>query len=211
MESPYIWLVIFGGLGFAAMVVFGSLHIGHANVGHAPVGHGHAGHVHFGHGHAGHCHATGQAPAHSTHKGPSMFIPSPLDIFSLVLGAGATGVFLGDRLESRLTILAAIVGALFFNFLIVRPIMGVLMRFASKPSEGLEGALATVGEAASKFDSQGQGLVKLTIDGQVVQLLGILDSTEADRKEPVLPGDPLLVVNVDATRNRCRVIRQATR
>lgn len=205
MDSPYIWLVIFGGLGFAAMVVFGSLHVGHAHVGH---GHAHVAHGHVAHGHtASHGHGHG----HTSHEGASLFIPSPLDIFSLVLGAGATGVFLGGRLESRVTIVVAIVGALFFNYLVVRPLMGVLMRFASNPSEGLEGALATVGEAASKFDSHGQGLVKLTIDGQVVQLLGILDSTETNRLEPILPGDPLLVVNVDATRNRCRVIRQATR
>ncbi len=80
-----------------------------------------------------------------------------------------------------------------------------MFRFASKPGEALEGAVAGECEALGRFDSQGRGMVKLAIDGQRVRVLAYLE--EGDRAQAVAPGESLTVISVDTHANTCRVAR----
>ena len=84
------------------------------------------------------------------------------------------------HLAASLTALAAILGGLVFFGLGVRPLWNLLFRFASKPSAALEGMVARQAEAVTGFDERGRGLVGLTIDGQWVRVLAILDEVRAD-------------------------------
>jgi hypothetical protein len=86
--------------------------------------------------------------------------------------------------------------------------MGMFLKFASTPSEGLEGAIARPAEAISGFDAQGRGIVRLSLDGQVVQLLARLDSTEVARGVHVARGDEVIVTEVDSAKGSCRVTKE---
>lgn len=206
-QSVYLLLFLIGSIGFAAMVALGAFH----GVG------GH--HAHTGplrlvspHGHGGSAHGL---PAHSaTHlnhneveSARNLFI-SPLDIFSLCLGAGAAGILLAPYVPTMLLPLAGIAGAILFSFGIVRPLMGFMFRFASQPSDGLEGTIAQPAEAISSFDSLGKGLVRLTLDGQHIQLLAMLDDSEVQKGVKVHKGEQLFVIDVDPAKNTCRVTRE---
>ena len=128
---------------------------------------------------------------------------SPLLVFSVCLGAGATGIALEKSLKNGLTLgFLALLGGLVFYFLIARPMLGLALRFASRPAQTLIDAVASDAEAMSRFDARGQGIVKLNVDGRLVRLLAQLDSP-AD----VSPGDKLVVLSVDTRRNTCRVAR----
>lgn len=128
---------------------------------------------------------------------------SPLLVFSVSLGAGATGMVLEKSLKNGTTLaLLALLGGLAFYFLIARPMLGVALKFASKPAQTLADSVASDAEAMSRFDERGQGIVKLNVDGRLVRLLAQLDSP-AD----VSPGDRLVVLSVDTKRNTCRVAR----
>lgn len=132
---------------------------------------------------------------------------SPLAIFSLCLGAGATGLLLRPaHLAAALTALAAMTGGLVFFGLLVRPLWNLLFRFASKPSAALEGMVARQAEAVTGFDERGRGLVGLTIDGQWVRVLATLEDDQANLL-PVKPGERLTVISVDGRANSCRVAR----
>src|SRR5207302_6512074 len=65
------------------------------------------------------------------------FIPSPIDVCSLLTGAGLTGMLLQSYLPISTLWVVALFGGLAFNYGIVKPIFGLLLRFASKPTEGL--------------------------------------------------------------------------
>ncbi len=128
---------------------------------------------------------------------------SPLLLFSLSLGAGATGMVLRGSLKSGLFLaLGAALGGLAFYFLIARPLLGVALKFASKPAETLSDSVAASAEATGRFDERGQGIVQLVIDGRLVRLLARLDSPAE-----VLPGEKLVVLSVDTRRNTCCVTR----
>jgi len=86
--------------------------------------------------------------------------------------------------------------------------MNKMLGFASDPCEGLEGAVAKGAIAATRFDQTGRGLVKLTVDGQTVQVLATLDQDELARGISVAQGDSLTVLDVDPKRNTCRVTRE---
>ena len=222
----YLLLLLVGAIGFVALVGLGFIHgsghhghshgHGHANghgmlhhgPTHAAVGHAHHGPVHHGpvhHGPAHHGHGNGH---HHDSNHNSWFLISPLDIFALSLGAGATGILLGKSLTELQLGVAAAAGALVLNYGIIKPLMRLLMRFASTPSEGLEGAVATCAQAATAFDEHGQGVVKLTIDGQVVQLLATLADEELSQGVRVKKGEEVVIIEVNATRNTCRVTKE---
>ncbi len=188
----YTTLLLIGLIGLFAQAVLGMSHGGHA---------GHAGHgSHSGHG----THHGGRSE-----RGPSPLwtLLSPLAIFSLCLGAGATGLLLRPaHLAAALTALAAILGGLVFFGLLVRPLWNLLFRFASKPSAALEGMVARQAEAVTGFDERGRGLVGLTIDGQWVRVLATLENDPANAL-PVKPGERLTVISVDGRANSCRVAR----
>jgi hypothetical protein len=76
---------------------------------------------------------------------------------------------------------------------------------ASAPTETLEHAVSAEAIAASAFDHNGQGLVKIELDGQVLQLLGTLIPEERGLGIRVRAGDRLRVEDVDDLRNRCFV------
>ncbi|MBC8104362.1 MAG: hypothetical protein H7Z41_17440 [Cytophagales bacterium] len=133
---------------------------------------------------------------------------SPLTIFSVCLGAGATGLltraFLGTSL---LVALAAVAGGLLFYGGLVRPLWGLIFKFASRPAQTLGGVVAGEAVAMGRFDAQGQGIVRVTIDNEVVRLLARLETEDRDKGVAVLSGDTLVVTSVDEKRNTCRVTR----
>ncbi|WP_309710891.1 hypothetical protein [Armatimonas sp.] len=122
---------------------------------------------------------------------------SPLGIFSLCLGAGAAGI-----LTNRWW--WAVVGGLLFWKLVIEPLQELLLRFASDPAKNLEGARASEAIALSRFDTNSQGMVSLTVDGQVRRVLAKL--SEGEPREIAI-GEKLVVVDVDTKRNTCRVAR----
>jgi hypothetical protein len=209
----YLLLFLVGSIGFTAMVALGFLsHTAGDHGGtHHSLGHGGSqGHV----GHDGHhlpIHTKSVSPIKHSHgsKGLSRwFALSPLDIFSFCLGAGAVGILAAPILPETALATSALLGALGFNFAVVKPLMGFLLRFASKPSEGLEGSVAQSVEAITRFDGQGQGLVRLILDGQNIQLLARLEAAEVTGGTTVAKGDQLYIVAVDPHRNTCTVTRE---
>jgi hypothetical protein len=137
-----------------------------------------------------------------------MTILSPLTLFSFCLGAGATGLLV-ERFHFAVTVVALIAlagGAVFFGA-IIRPLFTFLLKFASTPSTALEGVLAHEAEAISSFDANGNGLVQLTVDGQLVRVLALLEPDEHVHPSDIAPGDLLTVTSVDGHTNTCRVAR----
>jgi len=140
-------------------------------------------------------------------KFKSIFAISPIDIFALSLGAGATGILGRHSIDPALLPYAAAIGAMILNYGIVRPMFMLAMKFVGVPSEGLLGAVATMGEAMTKFDQEGKGLIHLVLDGEDKQFLARLDQTDRELGVQVGKGDKLLVLEVDEARNTCRVTR----
>lgn len=229
--TGFIGFVAMAILGFGHG---GGHHGGHVGHGHASLGGadhalGHGHHIAGAHAHAGANHGA----AHDTssqaghHDGQQLtkseadggpltairgFRPwsllSPLSLFSLALGGGATGLLLKPFLSANALVFAAIAGALFFNYGVLTPIMNLVMKFVSRPSDGLEGAVAQSAEAITRFDDTGRGLVRLTLDGQNIQILAHLDSTEVEHGTRVMKGDQVLIIEVDPHRNTCRVTKE---
>jgi hypothetical protein len=203
---------------------------GHGAGGHAGHGGGHVAHgghtAHGGHidaAHGAHPNAPGSqqspltAPKVGAHSGlvklskfgkfKSIFAISPIDIFALALGGGATGIVARNSVDPAILPWVAAAGAVILNYGIVRPMFMLAMKFVGVPSEGLSGAIARTGEAMTKFDQQGRGLVHLVLDGEEKQVLANLDQSDRDLGVQVLKGDQLLILDVDEVRNTCRVTR----
>ena len=140
-------------------------------------------------------------------KFKSLFAISPIDIFSLSLGAGAAGQLARNAVDPTMLPWVAALGAIVFNYGLVRPMFMLAMKFVGVPSEGLEGAITRTGEAMMRFDSQGRGLVHLVLEGEEKQLLATLDATDREMGIQVAKGDKLLILDVDAVKNTCRVTR----
>ena len=133
---------------------------------------------------------------------------SPLTLFSLCVGVGATGLLLRPlHLANLVWVPLSLLGGLLFYGLIVRPLWGLIFRFASTPATALEGTIAGAAEALSRFDAMGKGLVRLTVDGQIVRILAYLETDERGEAALVKPGDSLTVISVDGHANTCRVSR----
>jgi hypothetical protein len=81
-----------------------------------------------------------------------------------------------------------------------------IQKWASLPAKTLSDAIFENGTAVTDFDAKGYGLVRLNLDGQVVQLLGQLDPEEQSGS-PVRSGEALFVRSVDSARQRCVVCR----
>ena len=198
----YTTLLLIGLLGLFAQAALGVSHGGH----HGAHGGHHGGHA----GHGGRSAGHRAAPGGRGERGPSPLwtLLSPLAIFSLCLGAGATGLLLRPaHLAAAWTALAAILGGFVFFGLLVRPIWTLLFKFASTPSAALEGMVARQAEAVTGFDARGQGLVGLTIDGQWVRVLATLEAEDQADAPAVRPGERLTVISVDGRKNTCRVAR----
>ena len=120
---------------------------------------------------------------------------------------GATGLLLKHlHLRTDLVAGAALLGGMVFYGLLIRPLWNVMFRFASTPSTALAGTVAKEAEALTRFDATGKGLVRVTIDGQIVRILATLEPEDRD-EGAVRPGDRLTVTSVDGHTNSCRVAR----
>ncbi|HEX6750295.1 MAG TPA: hypothetical protein VF092_23580 [Longimicrobium sp.] len=180
-------------------------HAGHAGghgVAHAGHGHdvAHGGHAH--HGHHGDHHAGDGGKAVG-----SWFLSflSPRVLFSVLVGVGAAGVLLGGVLGGPLLAAAAVAGGFAFELLAVRPVWNFFFRFGSEPALTLESAVTDTATAVTGFNPEGEGLVKIELDGQIVQVLARLSPADRASGTRVRAGDTLVVEEVDAVRNRCTV------
>jgi hypothetical protein len=212
----YVLLLALGGLGLAAMaIVGGGRH-------HGAHGHGHGGHSHAGHtaGHAaghgqaaGHGHAVSHGQSHGGHH-PSardaasrsfLSLVSPRILFSLSLGIGTTGLLARGMLGGVVLFAVALGGGILFERLIVNPIWNFGLRFESSPALTLESAIDGEATVVSNFDANGQGLVAIEVDGQVVQILGTLQASDREHHPRLPAGTKVRVQDVDEARNRCTV------
>ena len=209
--DAYGFSLALGATGLAAMAIGGLAHVGHAGHGHAGHGHGgHAGHAHGGHGHAAHAHTAelhaGHAHAAPAPPAPARFFSlfSPRVLFALLVGFGAGGL-LASPLGEPWRAGAAVLAAAAFEGLLVGPLWRMLFRFESSPAATLESAIEDDARAVMGFDANGQGLVALDVDGQIVQLLATLTAEDRARGARVRSGDLVRVSSIDAARHRCTV------
>ena len=130
---------------------------------------------------------------------------SPRVAFSILVGVGAAGLLLDPWLPALLILPIAIAAGLAFEGLLVRPFWNFFFRFASTPAETLETSLMDRATAVTGFDAQGQGIVSIIMNGEIVQLLGTLRPEDQAAGVRVRTGDALTVEDVDGKRNRCVV------
>ncbi len=193
-----LFLLVLGILGLAAQMLLG---MGHGFGGHHSAGHAHA----QAHGAQSHGVRGGRA---SRASGWLLGLFSPLALFSLCIGAGVSGLALKNEHWSALTVaLLAAGGGIAFYSVIVRPLMGLLFRFASTPSSALEGTLGSEAEVTMAFDASGRGVVSLLLDGQLVRLLATLEESDRAIRTAIRPGEKLVVTSIDTAANSCRVAR----
>jgi len=198
--DAYAFALALGAAGLVAMTILGFQH-GHTG-GHQTGGHHGGGHSGHSHRHAGHQHSHQIAGSRW-----SLFL-SPRIWFSLLVGFGATGLLLQQHLSGIIQVGVALLGGLAFEALLMRPVWSLVSRFASEPALTLESGIMDDAEAVTGFNRQGEGLVRLDLDGQVVQLLGVLTADERASGVRVAAGDHLVVEAVDAARQRCTVSRR---
>ena len=208
----YISSLLLGAAGLGAMALGGLGHRGHAGSAHGhghAVGHGHghaAGHVH-GVQHSAHGHAVGNASSGRAAVSNTLWtITSPRFLFSLVLGFGFAGLLLRPVLGGPLLLAGAVAGGVLFERILVAPLWNLAMRFASAPAVTLESAVSDEATAVTSFDANGQGIVSLEVDGQVVQILATLRPDDrALGAARVRAGQRVRIDEVDAEQNRCTV------
>lgn len=181
-------------------------HAGHADAGGHGLTHG-PGHAH-GHGNGHH----GDQGHHAGHGGGDramgawfLSFLSPRVLFSILVGLGAAGLLLGGLLPEPLLAGAAVAGGFAFELMAVRPVWNFFFRFGSEPALTLESAVTDVATAVTGFNPQGEGLVKIELDGQIVQLLARLSAADRATGIRVRAGDTVVVDEVDAVRNCCTV------
>jgi len=214
----YLTALALGGVGLAGMAVGGLGRHGHGHGdahGHA----GHGGHSHAGHSHAGHAHTSHDAGAHTVahghghqahhagegHSNPLLSLMSPRLLFSVALGLGTAGLLLRGVLGEPLLFTAALAAGILFERAVVAPIWNLTFRFASNPASTLESSVMDEARAVTAFDKNGQGLIAVEVDGQMVQILGTLQSGDRAMNVKVPAGSRLRIEDVDAARNRCTV------
>jgi len=187
----YIFCVVLGAAGMAAMALLGftNSHSG----GHAHGTHGHV--VHHGHVHT------------ESWKSTAWSWLSPRVLFNVLVGFGATGLVAEKLLGPVLALPVALVGGLVFEAVVVRPIFNSLFRFESEPAQTLESAIMSQGKAVTGFDVNGNGLISLELGGEVVQILGTLTADERNAGIRVRAGDAVRIEDIDSKRNRCTVSR----
>lgn len=209
--NPYMFSLVLGATGTAVMALGGlGHHTGHAgHTSHAPgpgstlTGQGHHGAHLPGPGH-GHAHQSHDAPR-ATLQGKFLALLSPRVLFSFLVGVGASGLLLSHWLFEPLVAVGALAGGALFERYVVTPIWNSLLRFGSEPAQTLERAVFEVAQAMTDFDAQGQGLIAVELDGQLVQVLGILRPEERSIGVRIRRGNRVRIEEVDAVRNRCLV------
>jgi len=144
-------------------------------------------------------------PVRSTASRAFWAITSPRFLFSALLGFGTSGELLHSVLGGPLLFVAALAGAVLFERIIVAPLWNFSMRFASAPATTLESAVTDEATAVTAFDVNGQGIVSLEVDGQVVQVLATLQAADRDLGVRVRAGQRVRIEDVNAANNRCTV------
>jgi hypothetical protein len=206
----YLSCLIGGGVALAVLALCG---VGFHQIGIRPSG-VHTLHAPGGRGHLP-AHQTGQ---HSSgHNTPANHLLndlisglltwlSPAYLAGAIIGFGATGTLVSPLLQGWLQLGAALVGAYIICFFCIRPLLTGVQKWASLPAKTLTDAMLENGTAVTDFDSKGYGLVRLNLDGQVVQLLGQL-APEEQSGARVRSGETLFVRSVDPAKQRCIVCR----
>lgn len=216
--DPYTFSLALGSVGMGVMALSGFAQA--ASHGHTAHGHGHApghapghSHVHGPDSHAGDGHTTHVPAAGARHgamrgsSGPSRVLAllQPRVIFSILVGFGAAGVLLRPMLPEPALLAASLGAGLAFEWGLVAPLWRFLFRFASEPADTLETVVSDEARAVTNFDANGDGLVAVELNGQVIQLLATLNAAERATARKVRVGDRLRIEAVDDTRNRCTV------
>lgn len=212
-------------LGFIGLFLMGALGAlgGHGeHGGYASHGDAHGFHLHGHqevalHGHATHHHGDVAAShasnhGHAAHHAPSpgariLSYLSPRVAFALLLGFGATGLLVAPYLAGSLRLIAALAGGIGLEKLIISPLWNGLMRFGSNPARTLESAIMEEAIAVTAFDQNGFGLISIDLDGHEMRVLARLQGDPDANGQRVRAGDKLIVEEVDAARNQCRVSR----
>jgi hypothetical protein len=197
-----------GAVGLGIMAVGGLSHGTHG-------GHSHSAHV--GHAHSGQSggaasripgmRSGGARGARSSNSGSGRewtALLSPRLLFSFFVGFGAAGI-LASSLNEPLRLVAAVAAGIAFEALLVGPLWRFLFRFESREASTLETSIEDEARAVTGFDANGNGLVALELDGQLVQLLATLAPDERARGVRIRSGDLVRIAAVDAERGRCTV------
>jgi hypothetical protein len=199
----YISSLLLGAIGLTAMALSG---LGHGH-GHAGRG-GHAGHSHS---HGGHSHGAARGSGGSARgardaaQSVLWAVMSPRVLFSFVLGFGAAGEIVRPFLSGPFQLAAAIAGGVVVERFLVAPLWNFAMRFASAPAVTLESSVADEATAVTSFDANGQGIVSVELDGQVVQVLATLQPSDRTLGVRVRIGQRVRIEEVQASSNRCTV------
>jgi hypothetical protein len=215
----YIASLLLGVIGLAVMALGGFGHRGHGGRGGHGSQTGHSGHgAHSAHGattaggrsnaNASHAHTAGGNThgARAVAANALWAIASPRFLFSLALGAGVVGALLRPLLGGPILFAVAVAGGVAFERVIVSPLWNFAMRFASTPASMLESAVADEATAVTSFDANGQGIVSVEVDGQIVQILATLQPD--DRLlggSRIRAGQRVRIEDVDAEKNCCTV------
>ena len=206
--DPYTFSLTLGGVGLGVMALSGFAQAAHVGHGHSAHGHGPAHDSHAGDGHTTHVPAGGAR--HTGMRGASsasrlLALLQPRVAFSVLVGIGAAGLLLRPLIPEPGLLIASLGAGLLFEWGLVAPLWRFLFRFASAPAQTLESVVSDEARAVTSFDANGNGLVAVELDGQVVQLLATLNTTERAAARKVRAGDRLRIEAVDDTRNRCTV------
>ena len=199
----YLSSLALGGLGLGAMALGGHFHVGghHSHADGSGHGNGHA-HVHgSAHGH-GHGHEAGHVHGHAG-EGLVRMRAWPRVMFGFFLGMGAVGVATESFTYEPVTLILAAVGGGLFQHFLINPIWNFTLRFASTPAVTSDGASEAT--AVTSFNQNGEGLVALEVDGQIVQVLGRLKPADRELGVVVHAGQRLRVDDVNTANNRCTV------
>jgi hypothetical protein len=205
--DPYTFSLTLGGVGLGVMALSGFAQAAHVGHSHGTHGHGPAHDSHAGDGHTTHVPAgvrhTGVRGASSASR--LLALLQPRVAFSVLVGIGASGLLLRPLIPEPGLLVASLGAGLLFEWGLVAPLWRFLFRFASAPAQTLESVVSDEARAVTSFDANGNGLVAVELDGQVVQLLATLNTTERAAARKVRAGDRLRIEAVDDTRNRCTV------
>jgi len=189
----YISSLLLGAGGLAVMALSGLGSRGHGGSSHSVARH-HGAHHGLHHG------------LHAQNIASRTFwtITSPRFLFSFALGFGV----LGEAMRSfgePVQFVAGILGGIVLERFLVTPLWNLAMRFASTPAQTLESAVTDEAMAVTSFDANGQGIVSLEVDGQVVQCLATLTAGDRDLGVRVRAGQRLRIDDVNSAQNRCTV------
>ena len=191
----YVSSLVLGGLGLGAMALgghhaHGQTH-GHAHT-HVPV------HTHAHRGPDTHTHAVGIPQSRLF-----WLLSWPRVLFGFLLGLGAVGIATQGVVREPFALTAAIAGGLIFQRFIITPLWDFSLRFASTPAVTSEGADEAT--AVTAFNPDGEGVVALEVDGQLIQVLGRLSPADREFGAVVRAGQRLRVEDVNTSNNRCTV------